>query len=157
MSKAKFGQDPIDIYSVPTKVEYTKLSRRFTMQLRAKPEKPGRTLGVLWDARRPLIKEFTNNYSYAVTFGKQGDVAGNHYHKEKQELFYPLAGDFTVFLENINTKEREELPLTTESHQVLYIKQGIAHVVCAKTDSAILLVTASSPGTEEDEYSYKIL
>lgn len=156
MVKLAFGKDPMDVYSKPIGITETKLSRMFQMQAREKPEKPGRSLSVVWDARIPLIGGFENKYSYLVSFTKKGNLAGNHYHRHKQELFIPVVDDFVIILEDVETKEREELTISTKDHSVIYIPTRIAHTVVADSDTAVLLVIASSPGTEGDEFAYKL-
>lgn len=157
MSKfVKLGSDPMDIYSNPMKIIKTKLSQLFQMQVREAPEKPGRMLGVTWDSRIPLVKGFTNEYSYIVNFKLIGNAAGNHYHLKKQELLYPLIGSFKVILEDINTKEKEEFELNADLHQALYFPTKIAHVIIAQTNPAIFLITANYPASEEDEFPYEL-
>jgi dTDP-4-dehydrorhamnose 3,5-epimerase-like enzyme len=152
----EFGKDPMDQYSVPLESQETKLGHLFKLQPRQKPEKPGRTLKVLWDERSPLIEGFQNRYSYIVSFDSEGNTAGNHYHEKKQEIFIPLEGVLRVVLENIETKEREEVEISSSEHLAFFVPSRIAHAVTSKSESAILLVTASSAGTEEDEFPYPL-
>ena len=155
--KNTFGTDPMDQYSSPIKINKTKLSKIFVMKVRENLKKPGRILSVIWDNRSSLISGFVNNYSYIVTFKGKGNIAGNHYHKIKRELFFPVIGNFTVVFEDINSKIREEVKLQANKHLVLYIPKNISHVIRADSDIAILLITATAPGTENDEFPYKVL
>lgn len=157
MSDLDFGSDPIDKFTVPIDTVKTHLAIIFTMQVRENPQKRGRALAVVWDKRKPLIEEFENQYSYTVTFKEKGNVAGNHFHKKKKEIFFPLLGKFTVVLEDIQTKEREEHQLDSESHQAMYVPFPVAHAVRNDTDFGILFVVASSPNIEGDEYEYKLI
>jgi len=156
MNKPKFGSDPIDQYSKPVGETKTKLARVFTMSVREKPEKPGRSLAINWDQRSPLVEGFKNRYSYTVKLWIKGNLAGNHYHKRKKELFFPVVGDFIILLEDIDTKEDEEIKLCESEHQVIFIPTKVAHTVIAQSDNAVLLVVATYPGTEEDEFPYKL-
>lgn len=156
MQISNLGSDPMDVYSCPVKEIKTKLSRLFQMKVRETPEKPGRALEVVWDNRIPLVKGFENKYSYIVNFKIVGNAAGNHYHLKKQELLFPLIGSFRVILEDIQTKEREEIELDSSQHQTIYFPTKIAHVVIAQTNPAIFLVTANYPANEEDEFPYKL-
>lgn len=151
-----FGDDPLDEYSKPISERATKLTKVFTLRERAKPEKPGRTVSVVWDERLPLVEDFKNRYSYVVRFTQQHGKAGNHYHKRKQEIYYALHGEFTVVLENIATKEREELHLKAGDNQCIYVPAFIAHVVISQTDDDALLVVASHPEASVDEMPYKV-
>ncbi len=152
-----FGNDPIDALSTPLNVKKTKLAQIFTMKVRENPEKPGRILSVVWDSRSPLIDGFINNHSYIVAFKEKGIVAGNHYHKVKEEIFYPITGEFTAVLEDINSRDREEIKLQTNDHLALYVPVNIAHAFRADSDIATFLVIATSPGVESDELPYKLL
>ncbi len=145
----------MDQYSVPIAEERTGITKIFQIKIRKKSEKPGRTLTVVWDARRPLIKGIVNRYSYLVKFEKRGSLAGNHYHKRKQELFFAVNGDFLITLEDIETKKKEQISLRAKDDKMIFIPSRIAHVVVSTTKNAILLVTATSAGTEADEFTYK--
>ncbi len=157
MNAPRLSSDPMDIYSKPVNETKTKLSRLFQMKVRETLDKPGRALGVVWDSRTPLVKGFENNYSYIVNFKVVGNAAGNHYHHKKQELLYPLLGSFKVILEDIQTKEREEIELNADQHQAIYFPPKIAHVIVAQTNPAIFIVTANYPASEEDEFPYKLI
>lgn len=148
-------KNPSDVYSHPLSVTQTKLATLFHMQARENPDKPGRSLRVAWDKRVPLVKDFENNYSYIVTFAGKGNVAGNHFHKKKHELFVPIIGDFIVLLEGTVTHEKEELSLSTNDYTIISVKPSTAHSVIAKSDIAVLLVVASSPNVEEDEFPFE--
>lgn len=150
------GKDPTGLYSEFSVIN-TKLSKIFTMQVRESSGKPGRSITDVWNIRKPLLRGFENNYSYFVTFAGKGNIAGNHYHEKKQELIYPIMGTFTVALEDIESKEREEILLKTAKHQVVYFPTRIAHVIRAETEKAIFLVVATSWEIEEDVISYKAL
>lgn len=152
-----FGQNSMDTYSVPLEEHTTKLGKIFKMKERANPEKPGRTLSVMWDLRNPLIPDFVNRYSYLVRFAKPRGKAGNHYHQKKHELYFAVRGDFTVILENTTTKEREEITLREGDNQFLYVKPPIAHLVISKSEDGALLVMASAPEVTTDEYHYNIV
>ena len=156
MNIQDFGKDPIDIYSKPINVKETNLTRIFRLQSRETPEKPGRSLLVTWDKRVPLVDGFENRYSYLLSLDKKGNVAGNHYHEQKQELFNAVVGDLIVILEDIGTKEREELKISAKDRTLIYIPTRVAHTIVSDSDTAVLLVTASSPGTENDEFPYKL-
>lgn len=154
MTLPKLGLDPMDMYSTPMSEIKTKYGRLFQMQVR--DTKPRRILAVAWDSRIPLVEGFENIYSYTVTFHEIGNTAGNHYHHNKQEIFYPIIGDFNVILEDPKTKGREEIELKQEQHQALYVPTEIAHAVIALSNPAVLLVIASYPSSEEEEVTYKL-
>lgn len=146
----------MDRYSHPVKEEKTVLSRLFYLKPRENPEKPGRSLRVTFDTRFPLIKDFKPEYIYTVEFNEPGSQAGNHYHREKSELFYPVAGDFEVHLQDTQSRKSETITLRAENHVALYIKPGIVHKVVSKNKDAKLLVVASAPNIEGDEFTHDV-
>ena len=146
--------DPMDRYSYP--VKETILGRLIYLEPRENPDKPGRSLRVIFDARFPLIEGFEPKYLYTVSFEKSGNQAGNHYHQIKTELFYPVIGNFEVHLENPKTEEYEIIDLQSDAHVALLIKTNIAHKVVSKTDRAVLLVVASAPNIKKDEFYFEL-
>lgn len=152
----QLGSDPMDIYSQPLKQEKTKLATIFYLNPRNLPEKPGRSLSVIWDKRCPLVDGFENNYQYIVSFIKKDERAGNHYHASKQEIFIPVSGQIKVCLENPESKETEEIILNSSENKVLYIPPKIAHVAISNSDICSLLVLASFPNNLADEFPYQI-
>ena len=157
MKLPQIGPDPMDVYSSPVCSLKTKLATIFEIKPRQIPEKPGRSLSVIWDKRIPFIKGFENNYDYIVSFEKSGEKAGNHYHQSKQELFVPVVGKFKVILEDIKTKVREDIFLKNNDYQILYIPPQIAHVVVAESETCSLLVLATFPNNQSDEFSYQLV
>jgi mannose-6-phosphate isomerase-like protein (cupin superfamily) len=156
MKLPQIGPDPMDVYSLPVSQIKTKLAIIFEIKPRQVPEKPGRSLSVIWDKRIPFIKGFQNNYDYIVSFEKSDEKAGNHYHHSKQELFVPIVGQFKIILEDINTKIREEIFLKSSDHQILYIPSQVAHVVVAESEICSLLVLATFPNNHSDEEKYQL-
>lgn len=156
MRLPELGPDPMDVYSNPVSRVETKLATIFTIKPRESVDKPGRSLSVVWDRRNPFVKDFENNYDYVVTFEKKGEQAGNHFHHSKQELFTPIIGQIKVILEDVNTKEREEITINAKDHQILYVPTNIAHTVVADSDICALLVIATFPNNQADEESYQL-
>jgi hypothetical protein len=156
MKVLRLGKDPMDTYSSPIEIKKTKLSRIFSMKPREIPEKPGRSLSVAWDSRIPLVPNFKNRYSYIVTFDGIGNIAGNHYHVKKEELFIPIEGRLKIMLEDRRTKEKEQITISAKEHKIIYIPTNIAHVVMADSNPAILLVIATYPDSKEDELKYNV-
>lgn len=152
----EFGQDPMDQYSIPLDSETTILAILFQLNPREKPEKPGRSLVVEYDDRVPLVPYFETKYAYTVTFSKPGKQAGNHFHRQKAEIMRPVIGSVTVRLEDQKTKVREEHLLNATNHQAIYIRPEIAHVVISQSEPTVLLVMATHPNNEADEFPYQL-
>lgn len=148
--------DRLSLYSKPIRSQKTKLARLFHMRPRKNPQKPGRALHVAFNNVLPLIRGFHPRYIYWVHFFKKRVWAGNHYHRKKFELFFPLRGEFAVHLQHIHTRLQEHIVLNEAQASALAIPTGIAHKVVAQTDNALLLVLASSPAEETDEIAWTI-
>ncbi len=131
------------------------LGELFELKPRQNPNKPGRELYVVYDKRTSLVPDFEINYEYFVEFQNEGSVAGNHYHKLKREIFVPISGNFEVRLINITTKESEIINLNENDHKVLYVPSMIAHRVTSKNEKSKLLVLATSPNEDDDEFGYE--
>lgn len=130
------------------------LGKKYQIPPRNDPEKPGRTLTVIWDDLSPLKPKFKNKFSYQVLFEKRGNIAGNHIHKKKSEIFIPTKGSFRVFLFDPIAQTKESVTLKTG--EALYVPARIAHVVIAKSKGAILTVIANHRNEGSDEFKYLI-
>lgn len=67
-----------------------------------------------------------------------------------------MFGQFRVDLFDRETGESETLEFHFEENKVLLVRPGIVHKVTALMRDSILLVQASSPNTEDDEFHYEI-
>lgn len=143
----------LDHYAQPIRKEETKLCTKFWFDVRR--SKPGRELQVMFDNNFP-IAGFKPEFSYIVRFLEKGNAAGDHYHHRKQELMFPLKGEFEIVLGNPATKERETFNVTSSEPIAVYFKTGIAHKVISKKESGIILILASHPSKEDDEIDYDL-
>ena len=161
---ASFGFDPMDRFSSPISSSATPLGlgNVYVFPVRALKEKPGRAVMVLSDDREPFIHDFKNAYSYINTFWKNGNSAGNHYHKRKNEIFTVIHGEVNVYLQSVEDSTQIEgiyLCAAKENEKTvkrLYIPAGVAHLVFALSSPAILHVVATSPGTKDDEFEFVV-
>jgi hypothetical protein len=58
---------------------------------------------------------------------RAGTVRGNHYHKVKEEWVYMIAGEAALVVEDIQTMERQSVPMRTGDLAV--IATGVAHAI----------------------------
>lgn len=144
--------NPLDENSKPLKQETTKLA--IIYWLNPRDSKKGRLWMPVYDDRFPLV--FPLKYAYISKFLEKNNVAGNHYHKTKQEILIPLEGDFEIFLEDIVTKERESFAVHSEENKAVYVRTDVSHKIISKQATGILLVLASVNSTPEDEIEYVI-
>lgn len=141
--------DSHEPFSLPEKTEKTKLATLFT--LKSKQHWPKRTLSVAFDSRHSLVEGFDVNSAYWLVFEKDGR-AGGHYHNKKAEIFYVPKGTIEVELEDVKNKEKETIVLEAKKNHALYIPTGVKHSVVSKENGSILIVLATSPGTEDDTF-----
>lgn len=85
-------------------------------------------------------------YLYDV---QAGESRGGHAHKQLQQLMIPLAGAFTVELDD--GVEKRSFRLERPS-QGLYVPRGLWRDLREFTPGAVCLVLASLPYSEEDYY-----
>ena len=83
--------------------------------------------------------------------------AGNHYHKEKEELFYCLSGQVSIILQHIDSKKREEIKISASENKIVFIPKMTGHVIVSKAPNTTFLVIASRPSVEGDEFLYKVI
>ena len=62
-----------------------------------------------------------------LTMGKPGQIKGGHYHPEAVEWFTVIEGNAILRLEDINSKERIEIPMSLEEAKSVYVPNNVAH------------------------------
>lgn len=170
-------QDPMDKFSLPVGGNLAgadALYRLFAKLPRLDPKKPGRELIVHYDQRFPQVEGFKLNYLYTVESMEEMNAAGNHFHQKKQEIFIPLLGEFIVELIDIKTREYQKVLISARNKREdfafsgdynsaterivhnLHIRTEIAHKVTFLNNGGILLVLATSPNNDGDEFSYDL-
>lgn len=170
------GNDPMDqfseiIDSAPLiTADGTVVGQKYTKRRRENLEKPGRTLAVTWDSRKPLPDDgFTPVYSYLVRFsktaGQEAIPAGMHYHAKKNELFMAAYGEFLVVLEDRDTKQQVSITLSSDTRntegeaieEVIYVPANTAHAVLPLWDGqSSFSVIADYPEAKSDEFAYEM-
>lgn len=144
--------NPLVQFSRPLRQESSRLATVFW--LNARDSKKGRLFIPVYDERYPL--EFQVKYAYLSSFLEEGNAAGNHYHRIKQEILIPLQGEFDIDLESVETKTKETISIAGGENKAVYVRTGVAHRVKSKGESGIVLVLASHPSTLEDEIEYSV-
>lgn len=62
-----------------------------------------------------------------LTMGKPGQIKGGHYHPEAVEWFTVIEGNAVLRLEDINSKERIEIPMSLEDAKSVHVPNNVAH------------------------------
>lgn len=97
------------------------------------------------DERRMLI-EWIVDYQFKtakVIIMKKATSVGDHYHKEKEEIFFLLKGKGEVELDGV----REEL----KEGDIVFANRGVKHTFYLPKNS-ILLEAGTKPFDETDDY-----
>lgn len=116
-----------------------------------------RTIEVLLRNSDLNEKEFGQLYLIVI---EPGVTIGNHYHKTKEEWLIPLYGDIKIILENVVTKKREELAISSRDiDKQIRIPPNIAHATINESDKLVFLMEYSTKPFDhnnEDKISYKL-
>jgi len=107
--------------------------------------KGNRWLSHLWPNTKESKLMFAPKFAYLNYIGPR-DVAGNHYHKNKKEIFCPL-GNLELFLHDIklNKTIRVKMSIGTKRQYTLYyIFPMVPHAVVNKTKSFMPLVVLTN-------------
>lgn len=72
---------------------------------------------------------------------KPGCLRGNHFHKEKNEYFAIMSGRVSLVVEDINTKDREEVVIESSGDSIKRIRVGanVAHAIKNISDNEVVL------------------
>ncbi|MBI1748525.1 MAG: dTDP-4-dehydrorhamnose 3,5-epimerase family protein [Acidobacteria bacterium] len=65
---------------------------------------------------------------------------GNHYHTRKYEWFSVVGGNGLLALENVETGEREEIPMGEKNMVTVRIPPGVAHGIKNIGDTTMYLI-----------------
>ena len=92
-----------------------------------------------------------------LTMGKPGQAKGGHYHPEAVEWFTIVQGSAILKLEDMETHERRDIPMSLAKAITVFIPNQVAHVVVNDSnEDFILLVYTDKLYNPEDTISYTI-
>jgi len=80
---------------------------------------------------------------YVATI-KPGYIRGNHYHQKRTEWLFIINGKAELYLEDIKTKEKICLKISSKKPKVITIFPKIAHAVKNPSKETIYLVSAQN-------------
>jgi len=90
---------------------------------------PQGELAQFWDGEHPI------NYIAYIEL-RPGTVRGNHYHKAKFEHVYVVQGELTLLVEDVQTHERDSVPV--QGGELVSIPTMVAHALhVASSGSAV--------------------
>ena len=92
-----------------------------------------------------LVHQGWKQVNYITT--KAGILRGDHYHKNNEEGFYIIDGEFELELYDINTKEKEKYLIKTGDF--FLIRRNLSHSFYYTKDTK--LISMYSNGVEEGE------
>ena len=92
-----------------------------------------------------------------LTMGKPGQAKGGHYHPEALEWFTVIQGEAILKLEDIETHERRDIPMSLDKAISVFIPNNVAHTVVNNSDKDfILLAYTDKLYDPKDTISYTI-
>ena len=92
-----------------------------------------------------------------LTMGKPGQAKGGHYHPEALEWFTVIQGEAILKLEDIETHERRDIPMSLDKAISVFIPSNVAHTVVNNSDKDfILLAYTDKLYDPKDTISYTI-
>jgi len=95
---------------------------------------------------------------YVATINPQ-HIRGNHYHLKRLEWFFICKGEAEIYLENIETKEKNIIKVSSKTPQRITIPLGVAHSVKNTGESIAYLISAQSDvynPKDTDTFSYLV-
>lgn len=103
---------------------------------------------LLKDERGWLLKAITGteenipNHTGEVylTMGKPGQAKGGHYHPEAVEWFTIVQGSAILKLEDMETHERRDIPMSLAKAITVFIPNQVAHVVVNDSNEDFILL-----------------
>lgn len=75
-----------------------------------------------------------------LTMGRQGQSKGGHYHPEAVEWFTLIEGKAVLKLEDVETHQRKDIPMSLEKAQTVFIPNGVAHVIVNQSENDFILL-----------------
>ncbi len=75
-----------------------------------------------------------------LTMGKPGQSKGGHYHPEAVEWFTVIEGEAILKLEDVETHEQMEIPMSLKKTITVFIPNNVAHVVVNTGDTDFILL-----------------
>lgn len=92
-----------------------------------------------------------------LTMGKPGQGKGGHYHPEAVEWFTIVQGSAILKLEDMETHERRDIPMSLDKAITVFIPNQVAHVVVNDShEDFILLAYTDKLYDPKDTISYTI-
>ena len=75
-----------------------------------------------------------------LTMGKPGQTKGGHYHPEAVEWFTIVQGSAILKLEDMETHERRDIPMSLDKAITVFIPNQVAHVVVNDSHEDFILL-----------------
>ena len=75
-----------------------------------------------------------------LTMGKPGQAKGGHYHPEAVEWFTIVQGSAILKLEDMETHERGDIPMSLTKAITVFIPNQVAHVVVNDSNEDFILL-----------------
>lgn len=145
-------------------IKENKLCIIFSSVNKRRPGKPNRSLVVAFRKLDELFKQLNMEVNYIYNVGLYpGATAGNHFHKNKKEIFFcPIGQEVEIVLMNPESGEKEIIrsknTIEDEEAILVYVKLGTAHAVTNKSKvvSGIMVFSNIEELDENDDFPHQI-
>ena len=75
-----------------------------------------------------------------LTMAKPGQAKGGHDHPEAVEWFTLIEGEARLQLEDMETHQKMEIPMSLEKAETVFIPNGVAHIVVNLSERDFILL-----------------
>ena len=75
-----------------------------------------------------------------LTMGTKGQAKGGHYHPKAVEWFTVIEGKALLKLEDIETHEKMEIPMSLEESKSVFVPNNVAHIFENASDEKFIVV-----------------
>ena len=75
-----------------------------------------------------------------ITMGTKGQSRGGHYHPKAVEWFTVIEGNAILKLEDIETHEKMEIPMSLGESKSVFVPNNVAHIFINASDENFIVV-----------------
>ena len=121
--------------------------------------KGNRWLSHLWPNKKESKLLFIPKFAYLNYIGPC-DIAGNHYHKNKKEIFCPMGNlDLLLYDTRLNRTVRIKMSIGNKKiYTLYYLFPPVPHAVVNKTNTFVpLVVLTNKKDLYENTFKYQII
>lgn len=107
-----------------------------------------------------FLKIMQESQHFFVSKSKPGVIRGNHYHLRKSEWFYIIQGECVLYIEDRNTKKKEERIVKAEDDVIIHMEPNKAHAFKNTGNQELILLALINEVHDQDDpdtYPYEVI